>query len=250
MEQFCINAHEVSKFYINREGTSVQALSNISVDVKAGEVLAILGASGCGKSTFLRIIAGLDGDYQGQLKINNSEIHGPGLDRGFVFQDHRLVPWMTVRENVELGLHKLTPARRKEMAQSKLELVGLSKFIDAYPGQLSGGMAQRVAIARALAHSPDILLLDEPFGALDALTRVNMQEEILRIQQQEKLSCVLVTHDIEEAIYLADRILVLSSRPGTVEAIIEVEQEKPRRRSSKSFAELREHIYTKYFAKH
>lgn len=246
----CIRARGISKTYPGREGRPVQALANVSIEVGTAEVLAILGASGCGKSTLLRIMAGLDQDYTGEMVVHGKPVTGPGLDRGFVFQDHRLVPWMTVRENIGLGLHRLDGAARARAIEDKLRLVGLTRFIDAYPAQLSGGMAQRVAIARALAYAPDVLLLDEPFGALDALTRVAMQAEVLRIQQQEKLSCVLVTHDIEEAIFLADRILVLSSSPGAVEAVIDADMPKPRSRGAAAFTALREHIYDTHFATH
>jgi len=235
----CIRARGISKTYPGREGRPVQALANVSIEVGTAEVLAILGASGCGKSTLLRIMAGLDQDYTGEMVVHGKPVTGPGLDRGFVFQDHRLVPWMTVRENIGLGLHRLDGAARARAIEDKLRLA-----------QLSGGMAQRVAIARALAYAPDVLLLDEPFGALDALTRVAMQAEVLRIQQQEKLSCVLVTHDIEEAIFLADRILVLSSSPGAVEAVIDVDMPKPRSRGAAAFTALREHIYDTHFATH
>ncbi|TEA76929.1 ABC transporter ATP-binding protein [Allopusillimonas ginsengisoli] len=250
MATACISARSISKTYQTREGLPVNALVDVSIDIGEAEVLAILGASGCGKSTLLRIMAGLDLGFSGDMIVKGGAVKGPGLDRGFVFQDHRLVPWMTVGENVGLGLHRMEKAQRADAIEKKLELVGLTRFRDAYPAQLSGGMAQRVAIARALAHGPDVLLLDEPFGALDALTRVTMQAEVLRIQQQEKLSCVLVTHDIEEAIYLADRILVLSSSPGTVKAVIDVDMPKPRHRASVEFTELREHIYTTHFGTH
>lgn len=250
MQTACISARNISKTYRGREGHPVKALSNVSIDIGEAEILAILGASGCGKSTLLRIMAGLDQEFSGEMEVRGHPVTGPGLDRGFVFQDHRLVPWMTVSENVGLGLHRLGKQEQAEIIENKLEFVGLDRFMNAYPSQLSGGMAQRVAIARALAHAPDVLLLDEPFGALDALTRVTMQAEVLRIQQQEKLSCVLVTHDIEEAVYLADRILVLSSSPGRVEAVIDVDMPKPRSRTSLRFTELREHIYNTHFANH
>jgi len=246
----CISARNISKIYQSREGLPINALADVSIDIGEAEVLAILGASGCGKSTLLRIMAGLDQAFSGDMIIRGHPVRGPGLDRGFVFQDHRLVPWMTVKENVGLGLHPLGKAQREEAIASKLRLVGLTAFMDSYPAQLSGGMAQRVAIARALAHSPDVLLLDEPFGALDALTRVTMQAEVLRIQQQEKLSCVLVTHDIEEAVYLADRILVLSTSPGAVKAVMDVDMPKPRSRTAANFTQLREYIYDTHFATH
>lgn len=247
MKQPAIETENLSKAYPSKDGSFLKVLADISVKVPDGTVLAILGASGCGKSTLLRIIAGLDRDYEGQVWVHGKPVDGPGLDRGFVFQDHRLLPWMTVTQNIELGLHRLQTEHRVAKVATKLELVGLSAFAHAYPGQLSGGMAQRVAIARALAHDPELLLLDEPFGALDALTRMRMQEEIVRIQRHEKLACVLVTHDIEEAIVLADNILILSSRPGRQQAMLQVDLPKPRNRASPAFGSLRRDIYERFF---
>ncbi|WP_141264315.1 MULTISPECIES: ABC transporter ATP-binding protein [unclassified Neomoorella] len=219
------------------------ALQDLSFSVFPREFLCILGPSGCGKTTLLRIIAGLEPDYQGTVTLEGEPISGPGLERGVVFQEHRLLPWLTVTENLELALHKSNNGGKRELIRSYVQLVGLSGFEDAYPSQLSGGMAQRVAIARALINKPKLLLMDEPFGALDALTRLRMQQEILRIWEKEKTTVLLVTHDIEEAVYLGDKIIVLSQRPGTIKRIVEVNIPRPRNRSEPRFLQVRRQIY-------
>ncbi|KAF1023670.1 MAG: Aliphatic sulfonates import ATP-binding protein SsuB [Paracidovorax wautersii] len=230
-----------------RDGQSLQALHDASLDFAAGEVTCIIGASGCGKSTLLRILAGLETGYSGQASLDGRPIAAPGLARGMVFQDHRLVPWMTVRQNLALALHRLPAQARDDAISGALALVGLQTFANAYPAQLSGGMAQRVAIARALAHRPRVLLLDEPFAALDALTRMQLQDALLRIRERESITTVLVTHDIEEALYLGDRIAVLSSRPGRVIADFAVDLPRPRNRAQAAFAERRIDIYQRFF---
>ncbi len=237
----------VSKSYLRPDGAEVRALDHIDLVVPDGSVTCIIGASGCGKSTLLRIIAGLEADFSGAVQLGGRPLKGPGLDRGIVFQDHRLVPWMTVERNIAFGLHRLSAADKRRVIAEKLRLVDLEGFRDAYPQQLSGGMAQRVAIARALAHQPELLLLDEPFGALDALTRLQMQDEVLRIRETEHLTTVLITHDIEEAIYLGDEIVVLSSRPGHVRARFQVDLPHPRDRGSAEFARLRHELHDQFF---
>ncbi|GEA15215.1 ABC transporter ATP-binding protein [Moorella sp. E308F] len=232
----------VSKKYGN-SGQELMALQDLSFSVFPREFLCILGPSGCGKTTLLRIIAGLEPDYQGTVTLEGEPISGPGLERGVVFQEHRLLPWLTVTENLELALHKSNNGGKRELIRSYVQLVGLSGFEDAYPSQLSGGMAQRVAIARALINKPKLLLMDEPFGALDALTRLRMQQEILRIWEKEKTTVLLVTHDIEEAVYLGDKIIVLSQRPGTIKRIVEVNIPRPRNRSEPRFLQVRRQIY-------
>ncbi|WP_144113956.1 ABC transporter ATP-binding protein [Paraburkholderia sp. BCC1886] len=242
-----VSLESVSKAFIGSNGEPVQALSDISLDVRPGEVLCVLGASGCGKSTLLRLVAGLERPDSGRITTGADVVEGASLERGFVFQDHRLVPWMTVRENVELGLHRLSGDARRHAVDAKLELVGLTRFSAAYPAQLSGGMAQRVAIARALAHQPRVLLLDEPFGALDAITRMQLQDELLRVRASERITTILVTHDIEEALYLGDRILVLSSRPGRVRTILPVSLPRPRDRADPAFGKMRTTLYEQFF---
>lgn len=229
-------------------GGNVVALQGIDLAIKEGEFVSIVGSSGCGKSTLLRIIAGLENGYSGKVKIAGRRITGPGLDRGMVFQEHRLIPWLTVAQNVAFGLNGLENGQRDTVVREHLELVGLAGFAGALPHQLSGGMAQRVAIARSLVNNPQLLLLDEPFGSLDALTRIQMQQEILRIWEVERTTMVLVTHDIDEAIFLGDRVVIMSSRPGSVKRIIPVLLPRPRDRSSYDFVRIRKEIYEEFFA--
>ena len=228
-------------------GSTVTALQDISLAVRHGEFVSIIGSSGCGKSTLLRIIAGLETDYQGTADFEGTAINGPGLERGVVFQEHRLFPWLTVRQNVAFGLGNSTSKSDWDSVDEHIDLVGLKGFEHAYPHQLSGGMAQRASIARALANRPQALLLDEPFGALDALTKIQMQQEVLRIWQSEKATMVLVTHDIDEAVFLGDRVVIMSSRPGTVKKIIAVDLPRPRDRGSYEFMQLRSVIYAEFF---
>ncbi len=237
----------LNKSYQVRD-TKVTALQDINLSIAEGEFISIIGASGCGKSTLLRIIAGLENGHEGTVKLGEKRIAGPGLDRGMVFQEHRLFPWLTVKQNVAFGLNGLPTAETERLVREHLELVGLTGFAQAYPHQLSGGMAQRVSIARALVNQPRLLLLDEPFGALDALTKIQMQQEILRIWEVEQTTMVLVTHDIDEAIYLGDRVVIMSNRPGTVKKIVTVDLPRPRDRSSYEFVQLRKTIYAEFFA--
>jgi len=226
---------------------SVHALDSIQLDIPGGRFISIVGASGCGKSTLLRIIAGLETHYDGRVTLGDTPITGPGLDRGVVFQEHRLLPWLTVEANVAFGLKNLPAEEKSRRVAEHLELVGLTGFAKAYPHQLSGGMAQRVAIARALVNQPQVLLLDEPFGALDAMTKIQMQQEVLRIWEVERATMILVTHDIDEAIFLGDDVVVMSSRPGTVKMVLPVELPRPRDRSSPDFIALRKRIYREFF---
>jgi sulfonate transport system ATP-binding protein len=242
-----LNVKGLSKSYQVKSG-EVIALQGIDLSIREGEFVAIVGSSGCGKSTLLRIIAGLENGYSGEVRIGGRRIAGPGLDRGMVFQEHRLIPWLTVEQNVAFGLNGLENGRRDTVVREHLELVGLAGFAKALPHQLSGGMSQRVAIARSLVNNPQLLLLDEPFGALDALTRIQMQQEILRIWEVERTTMVLVTHDIDEAIFLGDRVVIMSNRPGTVKKIIPVQLPRPRDRSSYEFVQIRKEIYAEFFA--
>jgi sulfonate transport system ATP-binding protein len=228
-------------------GAEINALQEIDLSIREGEFVSIVGSSGCGKSTLLRIIAGLENGYSGEVKLGGKRIGGPGLDRGMVFQEHRLIPWLTVEQNVAFGLNGMENGQRDTLVREHLELVGLEGFTKALPHQLSGGMAQRVSIARALVNNPQLLLLDEPFGALDALTKIQLQQEILRIWEVERTTMVLVTHDIDEAIYLGDRVVIMSSRPGTIRKIVPIDLPRPRDRSSYEFVLIRKAIYHEFF---
>ena len=220
------------------------AVEDVSLDVEAGAFIAIVGASGCGKSTLLRMIAGLERPDRGQISAGGRPVTGTGLDRGLVFQEPRLLPWLTAGQNVALALRNapMDAVTKRRVVAEHLDLVGLSDFAAAMPAQLSGGMAQRVAIARGLAARPGILLLDEPFGALDALTRLRMQAELERIWLAERTTTLLVTHDVEEAAVLADRIVVMSPRPGRITAIEDVPLDRPRDRGDPRLTALRRSI--------
>lgn len=209
---------------------AVTALQDISMQVEEGEFAVVVGPSGCGKSTLLNIVAGLEQETEGQALINGRRIKGPGADRGMVFQSYTLFPWLTVRKNVEFGLRiKGIPAdERAKTARRYLELVGLSEFENALPSELSGGMKQRTAIARVLANKPEMLLMDEPFGALDAQTRLQLQDLTLDVWREENATVLFITHDIDEAILLADNVYVMSKRPGKIVEKIKVEIDRPR----------------------
>jgi sulfonate transport system ATP-binding protein len=225
-------------------GNAVEALVDISLDIAQGEFLSIVGASGCGKSTLLRLILGLDLGYRGQILLDGVQVAGAGLDRGIVFQEHRLLPWLSVEANVAVALRKsaLSRAEKRETVREHLDLVGLGSFVGAYPAQLSGGMQQRVAIARALVNRPRFLLLDEPLGALDALTRLRLQDELKRIVRHEGITTILVTHDVDEAVYLGDRIVVMQPHPGRISSILPVPLSLDRNRSDPAFLRLRDHV--------
>ena len=230
------------------DGGVVKALENVTLAAAPGEFISIVGASGCGKSTLLRIVVGLESASDGDVRLGGERIASPGVERGMVFQEARLLPWMTVRENIAFGCRGDTPEGEKRcLVDEHIVLVGLNGFEKAYPYQLSGGMQQRVSIARALVNRPKVLLLDEPFGALDAMTRITMQQEILRIWGAERTTMVLVTHDIDEAIYLGDRVVVMSSRPGTIRRIVPVHLPRPRDRSDYDFVQIRKEIYSEFF---
>ncbi|MGN1195780.1 MAG: ABC transporter ATP-binding protein [Acutalibacteraceae bacterium] len=231
------------------ENSQVQTLKDITVDIKKSEFVSIVGASGCGKSTLLKMIIGLEGVTEGEITINEGEqVSSKDIQIGMAFQEARLFPWLSVEKNIEFGItSNQNKQERKKLVDDMISLVGLNGFEKALPKQLSGGMQQRVSIARALVNSPDILLLDEPFGALDALTRINMQTEVLKIWEKEKKTMILVTHDIDEAIFLSDKIIVLSSRPGEIKDIITVPMARPRDRSSIDFIQIRQRIYKEFF---
>jgi ABC-type nitrate/sulfonate/bicarbonate transport system ATPase subunit len=227
-----IEIEGVTKRY-RGNGESLLALDGLSLRIEPGEFVSIVGASGCGKSTLLRLLTGLDIDYQGEIRVGGERVRGPSLSRGIVFQEHRLFPWLTVEQNIGLGLENSSwSAEQKRAAvQEHIVLVGLTGFEKAYPHQLSGGMAQRAAIARGLVNQPSILLLDEPFGALDALTRTRLQAELQRIWQTQSITMVLVTHDVEEAVYLGDHVVVMQPRPGRIRRTFEVDVPHPRERA-------------------
>jgi NitT/TauT family transport system ATP-binding protein len=238
-----LSIKKMTKVFPKGEGELV-ALQDIDLDVIDGEFVCVLGPSGCGKTTLLRIIAGLEPKSSGSMVLKGKEIEGPGPDRGMVFQEFALFPWRSVRRNVEFGLEikKMPPEMRKETSQKYIDLVGLKGFEDSHPNQLSGGMKQRVGIARALANEPSILLMDEPFGALDAQTRNQMQKELLRIWSETRKTIVFITHSVDEAVFLADRVVVLTSRPGRIKTVHKIDLPRPRNRASQEFIKLRRDI--------
>lgn len=246
-----VKVEGITKVFHSKKGNNgngcVEALGGINLEVRTGEFLAIVGPSGCGKSTFLEILGGLIKPSCGSICIDGKQVFGPNQDRGIVFQGYALFPWRTVTENIAYGLEeKGVPKKtRNEICNKYISLVGLSGFEDHYPYQLSGGMKQRVAIARALAYNPDILLMDEPFAALDAQTRDTLQGEVLRIWEETKKTVLFVTHNIEEAVFLADRIAVMSARPGIIKRIIDIPLSRPRFedfRTSQDFIKLRQEV--------
>ena len=228
----------VSFRHVHKSWQQVTALQNFSLDIAAGELVVLVGSSGCGKSTLLRMLIGLEPVTQGEIRINGEPVRGVGKERGIVFQEPRLFPWLTVIDNVMLGLadEKLSRGVKRQRALAMLERVQLQEFAHALPSRLSGGMAQRVAIARGLIASPQILMLDEPFGALDALTRHTLQQELLHIHRSAGTTTLLVTHDVEEAVALADRVVVLSPRPGRIREVVTLALPHPRQRDDESFS--------------
>jgi ABC-type nitrate/sulfonate/bicarbonate transport system ATPase subunit len=234
---------DVSKSFLAADGSDVFALRGMTLSVAAGEMVSLLGPSGCGKSTLLRLIAGLEPPASGEIRVGAAVITGPSSRRGLMFQDPNLFPWLSVRRNIETGLRARGVLREKRgEVDDFLRLVGLEPFADAYPHHVSGGMAQRAALARALVNHPEVLLLDEPLGALDAFTRMRMQDEVLRLWQARRTTMLLVTHDVDEAIYMSDRIVLLTDRPGRVERVIDVTLARPRERSEPRFLKLRGEI--------
>ncbi|HEU4975686.1 MAG TPA: ABC transporter ATP-binding protein [Baekduia sp.] len=221
----------------------VVALDGVDLELADNEFVTLVGTSGCGKSTLLSIVAGLQEPTGGEVLVDGEPVQGPGRDRGVVFQTYTLFPWMTARENIEFALRgeDLSKAERRDVAVEHLQLVGLERFADAHPNQLSGGMKQRVAIARALSYRPRLLLMDEPFGALDALTRQLMQELLTRVWEQHRMTVLFITHDVEESVFISDRVLVMTNRPGRIKKEVVVDMERPRRHemlSSSHFGEL------------
>jgi sulfonate transport system ATP-binding protein len=238
-----INIKAVSKSFPQKK-KPLHVLDDINLDIRPGEFFSIVGGSGCGKSTLLRLVAGLDSHYEGDIRVDGVRVDGTSLDRGLLFQDARLLPWLNVEDNVALALtnNPASKAEKKKLVQKHLELVGLDTFAKTYPHQLSGGMQQRVAIARGLVNRPRVLLLDEPLAALDALTRHRLQGELERIWKEEDITTVLVTHDVEEAVLLSDRIVVLEPRPGRVRRVVEIDLPRPRDRNDPRFIAIREDV--------
>lgn len=224
-----VEISQVSKEFVGRR-QSVLALDRATLSLAENEFVSLVGTTGCGKSTLLSIVAGLQEPTSGEVLVDGQLVEGPGRDRGVVFQSYTLFPWLTARENVEFALREepLSRAKRRDVALEHLRLVGLENFAESHPNQLSGGMKQRVAIARALSYRPEILLMDEPFGALDALTRQVMQELLTRVWEQHRLTVLFVTHDVEEAVYVSDRVVVMTNRPGKVKTEITVDLPRPR----------------------
>lgn len=240
MATFVLEAQNVEKSFTTAKGAVVNALADVTLNVSENDFVCIVGPSGCGKSTFLRIVAGLENASSGSLSYQGEPIKKPRREIGMVFQEYSLLPWRTVASNVALGLEFAHKGRqeRARAAAEYLELVNLASFAQSMPYELSGGMRQRVAIARALANQPDLLLMDEPFGALDAHTRILLQRELLRIWQKQRTTILFVTHSVDEAVYLADRVVVMSARPGRIKEIIQIGLERPRDRADPEYARL------------
>ncbi|GFH43314.1 ABC transporter ATP-binding protein [Lactococcus hodotermopsidis] len=228
-------------------GGKLEVLKGINLTIADGEFVAIVGHSGCGKSTLLKIIAGLETQDTGICDMDGQAITQPGFDRGMIFQEHRLLPWLTIEKNVALSLNSHSKADCAARVDKYLSMVKLNDFKTAYPSQLSGGMSQRAAIARAMAPSPDVLLLDEPFGALDAMTKIELQDEVKELRKKEKSTMVMVTHDIEEAVYLADRVIVMAANPGRIRDIVTISLGEERDRGSADFTVYRKKIYDYFF---
>jgi NitT/TauT family transport system ATP-binding protein len=237
-----LRAEAISMIF-TRDGGEVRVLEEVSLEVDEGEFVCLLGPSGCGKSTFLNIVAGFISPTRGQVSIDGEHVRGPDPRRIFVFQERGVFPWLTVEGNIGFGLFRLSKAERTQRIAHYVKLVGLQGFEKAYPQELSGGMKQRLEVARALAVNPDMLFLDEPFGALDSITRLLMRRELLRIWEAERKTIVFVTHDIEESVQLADRVVVMSARPARIQTIVEIDIQHPRDISSTRYLELRDGIF-------
>ncbi|HNX18307.1 MAG TPA: ABC transporter ATP-binding protein [Methanoregula sp.] len=239
-----LEIRDLCQSFARDDKTRLQVIEHLNLDVTDKEFVCILGSSGCGKTTLLRLIAGLDKAESGSIRLGGEEIRGPNPKVGFVFQEYSLFPWRNVMDNIAFGLEmKGVPAEeRYKIAEQYLELVNLTQFKNSYPSELSGGMRQRVAVARALALDPVLLLMDEPFGALDAQTRNMLQKELLEIWEKTKKTIIFITHSVDEAVYLSDRIIVLTPRPGRICKITPVEMSRPRDRTSVKFAEVRRDI--------
>ena len=246
-----VKIDNVVKKYSGRNGEMV-ALNGVSLDIHENEFVCVVGPSGCGKSTLLNIIAGLHEPTSGQVLVDGQAVSGPGPDRGVVFQQYALFPWLTVQKNVEFGLklQGMSQDKAEQEAKKYIKMVDLEQFAQSYPKELSGGMKQRVAIARAYAINPKVLLLDEPFGALDAQTRTQLQTELLKTWEKEQKTCFFITHDVEEAIILAQRVIIMSARPGRIKEVVEINIPYPRTQEtkmSKEFLDLKNHIWSQVY---
>lgn len=265
MNDIKIKIENVKKIYKGQSGKETVALNGVDLDIKQNEFVCVVGPSGCGKTTLLNIIAGLEQADEGKVYLDGEEVLGPGNDRGVIFQQYALFPWLTVRKNIEFGLsyvrikdtktvtNKETgkkevveyyrPYTKDEMrtiSDKYMKMVDLTEFANSYPKELSGGMKQRVAIARGYAVAPEVLLMDEPFGALDAQTRAQLQEDLLKTWQQERKTCFFITHDVEEAVLLATKVVIMSSRPGRVKEIVDIDLPYPRNQATKLLPEFNE----------
>ncbi|MFG0318383.1 MAG: ABC transporter ATP-binding protein [Planctomycetota bacterium JB042] len=238
-----ISVREVHKTFVNDKGEEVHVLDGVNLSVVEGEFLAIVGPSGCGKSTLLNCVAGFETVSTGSIEIDDELVRKPSRKRVFVFQETGIFPWYSVWDNIAFGLGDLSFDEKHEIAMRYIRLVGLEGFEKAYPSELSGGMKQRVEFARALAVEPDVLYLDEPFGALDAFTRLEMRREIVRIWQETGKTCILVTHDVEEAVELADRVAVMTRRPATIHSVLDNPLDRPRDPDDRRFRELKDSIF-------
>lgn len=247
-EPFLDIKHLSKKYSLSKE--SLHVLKDIDLEIEEGKIISIIGGSGCGKSTLLRIIAGLENPTNGVVNLSGTPIQGPSSKIGLIFQEPRLFEWCTVEENIAFGLSsKIPKSEKNSIVKEYIKISGLQGFEKALPKQLSGGMKQRVNIARSLISNPKILLLDEPFGALDAFTKITMQQEVLRIWQKNKMTLLLVTHDIEEAVYLGEEVIVMSAKPGVIKKRYKIELPKPRNRTDSSFVYYRNKIYNEFFEK-
>ncbi len=241
-----IEIKDVNRTYIDDDDNTVDALKDINLTIKRGEFMSLIGSSGCGKTTLLRLIAGLDAPETGILTLDGQEITAPDPQRGYVFQQGGLFPWLTVEQNIATGLKARHVYRQnKEQIAHYIDLIGLNGFEKAFPHQISGGMAQRVAIARALINKPKALLLDEPMGALDSFTRADIQDKLLELKKENDTTMILVTHDVDEAIYLSDRIVIMTPRPGKISEILSIRISHPRDRGGSEFLSIRREILEK-----
>lgn len=251
MSDTILELKHIDRTYIDGDDPAtakvVEALKDINLEIRRGEFVSIIGSSGCGKTTLLRLIGGLDQPQGGQVLLNDTPITGPDPQRGYVFQQGSLFPWLTVEQNIAAGLKARHVYReQKDKVPYYIHLIGLDGFEKAYPHQISGGMAQRVAIARALINDPEVLLMDEPMGALDSFTRADLQDKLLEIRAENDATMILVTHDVDEAIYLSDRIVIMTPRPGKISEVLEVQLPHPRDRGGVEFTNLRREILDRF----
>lgn len=251
MSDIILTLEHIDRVYIDGDDQSasntVAALKDINLEIRRGEFISIIGASGCGKTTLLRLIGGLDQPQAGRVLLNGQPVTGPDPRRGYVFQQGSLFPWLTVEQNIAVGLKARHVYReQKEKISDYIHMIGLNGFENAYPHQISGGMAQRVAIARGLINDPEVLLMDEPMGALDSFTRADLQDQLLSIRAENDATMILVTHDVDEAIYLSDRIVIMTPRPGKISEVLEVNLPHPRNRGGPEFLNLRRDIMDRF----